>query len=243
MCVNPRTILVKDYTGTHSIQVPCGKCHECLKTKQNDYMVRIYEEMIQVSKCCFVTLTYAPENVPYIIRDGEKYLTVWKDDVKAWIKRLRTNYERATGEKGIRYFLCSEYGPKTHRPHYHAIFFNMSFRDLRPALDDWRERFGYYMAKDVDYRKPIEKVARYVSKYACKGVFENPFCFSPKPSEEFSTFLKRIRQELHIPYACFPYVFFLSSWYDSFEGLSPERAVSLCDYLFGRGLETEVCAS
>lgn len=112
MCVSPITIKVNDYLGNRSIQVPCGKCFECLKTKQNDYMVRIHEEIMQVSKSCFVTLTYRPSAIPYLVRDGKRYNTVWKDDIKDWIKRFRTNYERKTGRKGIRYFLCSEYGPR-----------------------------------------------------------------------------------------------------------------------------------
>lgn len=242
MCVSPLTIKVCDYRGNRTIQVPCGKCYECLKTKQNDYMVRICEEMMQVPKSCFVTLTYSNDTVPYLVRDGKRFLTVWKDDVKSWIKRFRTNYERDTGVKGIRYFLCSEYGPKTHRPHYHAIFFGLSKVDLELALNDWSSRYGYVLAKDVNYSTgDVQNVARYVSKYACKGVFEDPFCCTPKPSETFSAFLKRLRQELHIPNDCFPYFFQLSNASEILLGLSPIRQVALCGYVFGRGFKAEVC--
>lgn len=244
MCVSPITIRVNNSDGFRTYQVPCGKCFECLKTKQNDYMVRIYEELLQVSKACFVTLTYKPKTVPTIVRDGKEYLTVWKPDVKNWIKRFRTNYERKTGVKGLRYFLCSEYGPKTHRPHYHAIFFGLSKKDMWLALDDWSTRFGYVCAKDVDYKsKSLLKAARYVSKYACKGVFENPFRCIAQPSEEFSTILKRFRQNLHIPYGCVPYVFTLSCFRNVSDGFSPERAVNLQGLLFRRGIKEEVCAS
>lgn len=71
MCISPITIHYDGIDGRHSIQVPCGKCVECLKTKQNDYMVRIFEEMKQVSKCCFLTLTYSNDNVPYFLLDGK----------------------------------------------------------------------------------------------------------------------------------------------------------------------------
>lgn len=76
-------------------------------------------------------------------------MTVWKKDVKDWIKRFRTNYERLTGRTGVRYFLCSEYGPKTKRPHYHAIFFGLDKKDLALAINDWSSRFGFVCAKDV----------------------------------------------------------------------------------------------
>lgn len=262
MCVCPIAIKINNVDGVRNIQVPCGKCFECLKTKQNDYMVRIYEEMMQVSKSCFLTLTYSNDTVPYLVRDGKKFLTVWKQDVKDWIKRFRTNYERKTGVKGIRYFLCSEYGPKTHRPHYHAIFFGLSCSDMEIALNDWRSRFGFVMAKDVNYNcRDMETVARYVSKYASKGVFEDPFCCEQKPSEAFSTFLKRIRRDLHIPYGCFPYVFALSStrkiwkdwlvweWHDDYRcafsenyaGFNSSFACDFEGYVFRRGLEAQTC--
>lgn len=62
-------------------------------------------------ECFFVTLTYADSVLP----DSG---TLNPDDVKKYIKRLRKN----TGVK-LRYFLVGEYGEKTHRPHYHIIFF------------------------------------------------------------------------------------------------------------------------
>lgn len=243
MCVSPITIKVQDYRGNRTIQVPCGKCVECLKTKQNDYLVRIHEEMVKAGKSCFVTLTYSNDTVPYIERDGKRFNVVWKDDVKDWIKRFRTNYERKTGKKGIRYFLCSEYGPRTHRPHYHAIFFGLSKKDMQLALDDWMKRYGFVLAKDVDYLNTnIDTVARYVAKYAVKGVFEDPFCWKPKPSEGFSAFLKRIRKELYIPYGCFPHVFVLSEsskipFTFNFVGLPLYSKPDLFGFVFGRGLE------
>lgn len=241
MCVSPITIKVNNIYGVHCIQVPCGKCFECLKIKQNDYMVRIREEMMQVPKSCFVTLTYNNDSVPYLILEGKKYLCVSKKDVKDWIKRFRTNYERKTGIKGVRYFLCSEYGPRTHRPHYHAIFFGLDSKDMEIALNDWRSRFGFVLAKDVKRSpKDIECSARYLSKYASKGVFENPFRCISRPSEKFSTFLKRIREDLHIPYGCFPSLFIMSeSEYLQF-GISPEREITIHELLFGRGACAEV---
>lgn len=59
----------------------------------------------------FVTLTYANEYIP---SDG-----VCKRDVQLWLKRLRKNY--LNGQ--LTYYIVSEYGPITLRPHYHAILF------------------------------------------------------------------------------------------------------------------------
>ena len=244
MCVSPIAIKVNNIEGVHFIQVPCGKCFECLKTRQNDYMVRIREEMMRVPYSCFVTLTYNNSSVPFIEVDGKRLLCVSKEDVKNWIKRFRTNYERKTGKKGLRYFLCSEYGPRTQRPHYHAIFFGLNSKDIELALNDWRSRFGFVLAKDVNGSlKDIECSARYISKYASKGVFENPFRFTVQPSEKFSSFFKRIRKELHIPYGCFPSFFVMSQKEYLQFGLSPEREIEFHKLLFGRGISSEICFS
>lgn len=193
------------------MRVPCGKCIECLKTKQNDYMVRIYEEMLRQPKCCFLTLTYSNANVPYFERDGKKYMTVWKSDIKDWLKRFRTNYERLTGKKGIRMFGCSEYGPRTHRPHYHFIFFGLDHNDLSLAIKDWSERFGFVLAKDVDCSpESFERTARYVSKYCCKGILEDPFRRAQRFDKTFSEFFERVRPHVCIENEAIPYFFIFS---------------------------------
>lgn len=249
MCTSPITIRTNSIDGTTSMQVPCGKCAECLKTKQNDYMVRIYEELTQSSKAVFLTLTYSNENVPYFMRDGVKYLTVWKKDVKDWIKRFRTNYERATGIKGIRYFLCSEYGSKTktHRPHYHAIFFNLSKADMKNALADWFSRFGFVMAKDVDFSdtKSLMNSARYLSKYCTKGVFESPFREKAESSPDLPLILKGSRCNIREPYEVLPSLLFLSSGIGirSFTRRFAGFDYSIYRQIPGRGVITEKCTN
>lgn len=50
----------------------------------------------------------------------------YKPDIQKFIKRLRINIVRKYGnvpESKIRYFIASEYGPCTFRPHYHGILF------------------------------------------------------------------------------------------------------------------------
>lgn len=227
MCTSPITIRVNGIDGTRSLNVPCGKCAECLKSKQNDYMVRMYEEFMRSSSACMVTLTYAPENVPYFEIKGKKYLTVWKKDVQDWLKRFRTNYERKYGEKPVfKYFLCSEYGPKTHRPHYHCIFWNLTNDDLKDALLDWRERFGYYLIKDIN-RSPesFEKSARYVSKYACKGLFEDPFRVEWESMQVLSVVFEASRSYLRFPDEVVSRLFYLSN-------IPKIRNIDISDYSY-----------
>ncbi len=67
----------------------------------------------------FIPVTHSDAvGVPYCCRQ----------DVVLFLKRLRSRIDYyfkthcINENKKIRYFLCSEYGPRTFRPHYHAIF-------------------------------------------------------------------------------------------------------------------------
>lgn len=47
---------------------------------------------------------------------------VYKKDIQNFIKRLRF-HSRKLYNAELRYFICSEYGPQTFRPHYHGLLF------------------------------------------------------------------------------------------------------------------------
>lgn len=98
--------------------VPCGKCYVCRSRNQNSWYVRLKEEMKVATSCYFVTLTYSDDNIP---RDENGVPVVSSRDVQLFFKRLRSKLPK--GQK-IKYFLCSEYGPQTFRPHYHFILFD-----------------------------------------------------------------------------------------------------------------------
>lgn len=119
-CLNPVTIIVDG----QKMQVPCGRCSFCRKQKANDWATRLrlhFKSGLSV----FVTLTYDDDNVPYVDSSGNfvkssffefnYFQTVLKSDVQKFFKRLRKQ-----GEK-FSYYLVSEYGPRTLRPHYHFL--------------------------------------------------------------------------------------------------------------------------
>lgn len=182
MCTSPITIR---YTNIHtlatrfrSIQVPCGKCCECKKRYQNDWSLRMNEELKAYGyKATFVTFTYNNDSVPKVVdKDtGAIYLSVNKKHIQNALKRFRIGYKRANGcNLDFSYFLTSEYGPRTLRPHYHAIFFGLHKETLMPLLDDWRNRYGFVKVDNVRIDGNQSAVAKYVGKYCSKGVFENP---------------------------------------------------------------------
>lgn len=114
LCASP--IYVKDKLGRIK-ETGCGKCEDCLRKKRNDWVQRLISEW-RYSKCTkFVTLTYDDAHLPIESVDEDRYrFTTNKRDVQLFLKRFRKLHQ-------VRYFLVSEFGDNTHRPHYHALFF------------------------------------------------------------------------------------------------------------------------
>lgn len=98
-----------------------------------------------------------------------------KTDVQKFIKRLRSRlvYDKEkvlsdvdSSERSFRYFIVSEYGPNTYRPHYHGLLF---FRDVRVA-EAVRK---LYLAKSwrlcdlsrIDVQRVVSNAPSYVAKY------------------------------------------------------------------------------
>ena len=123
-CLYPRTIKRVIYGVSQGITIPCGKCVECLSTKRQVWLFRLLQELKVSSTCYFVTLTYDDEHITW--EYDRQQLN--KRDVQLFLKRLRKKYG-----KGIRYFLCGEYGTNTFRPHYHMLLFNLPEQDNTPS--------------------------------------------------------------------------------------------------------------
>lgn len=109
--------------------VPCGKCPACRMDYSRVWANRMLVELNdQENQAVFLTLTYNSESLPYTDPDdtGRRYPTLSKRDLQLFWKRLRKQYPG----KRIRYYIAGEYGPKTHRPHYHAIVYGFSLKDF-----------------------------------------------------------------------------------------------------------------
>lgn len=100
--------------------------------------------------------------------------SVRKEDVQLWLKRNRTRSVRENPEFDFTYFITSEYGPRTLRPHYHGVFFGVSAQDVSDWFKDWQRHYGVIVKfEDLD---PSKGGLSYVSKYCSKGSFEHPLC-------------------------------------------------------------------
>lgn len=114
--------------------VPCGRCPACLANLRQEWIFRLKEEYKACTFAIFVTLTYNDENLPLD-------LSVNKRDVQLFHKRLRKHFP--SGD--MRYYLVSEYGDHTFRPHYHGLYFFKSNYDkdfiYRVFEESWQNGF------------------------------------------------------------------------------------------------------
>lgn len=145
--------------------VPCGKCEECLKNRVQQYETRLVAEYESCKKnggnSFFYTLTYDEQHVPrfYNHRVFSKY------DVQKFLKRLRKELKTP-----FRYFLSSEYGHKTFRPHYHIDFFFNKYIDPKKLYESIKS--CWYLGNIMPGRNlglinsaiPMRYVAKYVDK-------------------------------------------------------------------------------
>lgn len=118
-------------TDKSFLYVPCGKCESCKNRKRSDILVRLYFSLLHyqnIGGCAhYVTLTYSDDYLPYIVTNGRKRPCFSKKDIQKYIKRLRINLQRQLNIKDTQYYVASEFGGTTHRPHYHMIFFHDNF--------------------------------------------------------------------------------------------------------------------
>lgn len=114
-CIHP--IVLKS-----GLTVPCGHCEICRSKNRSDWSVRVqmqckYSDTMPL----MIGLDYAPDHLP---RTDEGEPVLCRDHVSAFLKAYKRKYY-LTNDKFF-YFGCGEYGgrvDRTHRPHYHLIFF------------------------------------------------------------------------------------------------------------------------
>lgn len=103
--------------------VPCNRCIGCRLDYAREWSNRMLLELADNPNALFVTLTYDNDHVPF---SDLGFMSTSVRDCQLFFKRLRKAFQN----KKIRYFLGAEYGPKTNRPHYHAIIFGLTFSDF-----------------------------------------------------------------------------------------------------------------
>lgn len=174
-CLTPFYLDVEDkITGfKYPVLVPCGKCEECLKQKQSSWIARLSVETLFSKSAFFITLTYDEKHLPF--PEG-----VNKKDCQLFFKTFRKYFKH-----DFKYFLVSEYGSVSSRPHYHLLLFvrdSVSPMDLTYTLERcWKN--GQHKIGSVD----IASIS-YCAKYCLKSRVDSRHIFRNKT---FSLISKR----------------------------------------------------
>lgn len=207
MCLSPIDI-TRDYGFRKRIQtVPCGRCIECKVSSQRDIASRSVTTCRRFGNVWFITLTYNEDSVPIVFDlDGEvvdvcrstgefivspidSHRSLRREDLKLWKKRVKIAYKRKFGhDLCFHYLLCGEYGPRTHRPHYHGLLVGLSDVAASMLARDWEEHFGFVCFKKIyqfdahdSKHDNFDAVAKYVSKYVVKpSEFEDELVLTGK---------------------------------------------------------------
>lgn len=158
----------------------CGACPECLSSRSNKIMLRDVFEASEHKYNCMCTLTYDTyirDERGKIIGERVNLRKVDVRDCQLFIKRLRQYVFRHYGVS-FKYRLSAEYGKKTHRPHYHVLFFGWCFPDVVQYKKSKRGNLIYTSAIltklwrhgicTVDSVNVTPSIAKYCSKYTQK---------------------------------------------------------------------------
>lgn len=203
MCLYPSTIKGVDAFGVQVVMsVPCGKCIECLKDRQNSWKIRLVEESREHLYTYFFTLTYNEDSVPFTyLEDGTKLLHVNKVDIQLWIKRNRMRFERLFNRKvDFKYFICSEYGPNTGRPHYHGILFTeISKTFITSMFNDWNSEYGFtnFSLVGSDGKKKLPEVPSVQSAIMLLSTALSRSLSERRPNETLTNIAKLVEYHFH----------------------------------------------
>lgn len=191
-CLSPITVRQRVDGVLKFVSVPCGRCMNCVKRNRSSWIFRLEEE--ERSSLCsfFLTLTYDDSNLYY---NDLGVASVSKSHHQNFLKNLRYHL----GIK-LRFYMVSEYGSRTFRPHYHYLIF---FKSLI-SVDSFSESvskawtFGHFHVGTVS-SSSISYVTKYViGKTSYPSGADKPFTLCSRR-----------------PGIGFDYVDRMSSWHES----------------------------
>ena len=131
--------------GFFFVPIPCRHCLGCHLDYSRSWSNRMLLEFDQTKKGFFLTLTYRNSDLP---KTDDGVPTLSKRDWQLFMKRLREHFSSFR----IRFFAAGEYGPKTLRPHYHAIIFGLDLSDLSDLRQIGKNEIGnqYYTSPTIE---------------------------------------------------------------------------------------------
>ena len=153
------------------VPVKCGKCMECRKQKQREWITRLSEEWKAYPKDLkFVTLTISDKSFHELREyNSESENDLCKKAIRRWLERIR----KKTG-KSVKHWFVTELGEEKGRIHLHGFV----WANAQLIYDTWKyghvfignfvnEKSIFYMTKYMLKQNPIDKL--FVGKVLCSA--------------------------------------------------------------------------
>lgn len=140
------------------VTAACGKCMECRKQKQRQWLVRMSEELRQEPNAYFLTLTiddnsYNEISNTYNITDNNEIAT---KAIRLCLERIR----KQTG-KSVKHWFITELGhEKTERLHLHGIVWGIG--NDKTVTEKWK--YGITFTGFFVNEKTIQYITKYMTK-------------------------------------------------------------------------------
>lgn len=153
---------------------PCGQCMNCLINNQMQWKFRLKKEVLVSDLAFWLTLQYDNEHL-YIPEIGDclNRPAVCKKHCQNYFRQLRKVFKSKKFDIKFKYFLTSEYGPLTNRPHYHClILVQCKDKSLNNLL--YLKSELYHILKEHWYHGHVHEssfhsgVISYLTKYCLK---------------------------------------------------------------------------
>lgn len=155
-----------------SVPIKCGRCAECMKSKANEWKIRLYEEIKgQELTGHMVTLTVSENKLKYLHRKAREK-TPEADEyeienlaMSIAVRRFTESW-RKEHKKSIRHWLITELGQNnTERIHIHGIVWTNEDKNKIQKHWKWGKVWAGYEGRDTYV---TEKTVNYIIKYVTK---------------------------------------------------------------------------
>lgn len=197
MCLYPRQMINKKYTATiknggcvplmpkigtdkdgydiydervANVQIPCGRCSECLKAKARNWQIRLAEEIPLTQYNYFITLTFSPVQLHRLFNKTQlpECNALMGIAIRRMLERWRKDHK-----KSIKHWFITELGHEnTERIHAHGILFSnepLEFKEIEKKKDGILAEWKYWKYGNVFVGNWVNsQTVNYLMKYVCK---------------------------------------------------------------------------
>lgn len=186
-----------------TFQIPCGKCISCRLEYARQWAIRCVHEAKMHPENCFITLTYAEENLKsdkLVYQDFQTFVKnlrsqrfqglldlmfptlPQKEQRQLWRKLPKERQNELNDSIRISVFVTGEYGDRQKRPHWHALLFNYRPEDSTYKYSNDRgdkiyssETLGNLWPHGISELGDVTfESAGYCARYAAKKLAHGP---------------------------------------------------------------------